>query len=202
MMPGMDGMELCARLKDDERTSHIPIILLTARTSESSKIEGLELGADDYLTKPFSTNELNIRIKNLIHQRSLLREKFSRKVTAVPSDVSVVSADEKFLSRAIRVIEDNIADAGFDVAEFTDQMALSRVQLHRKLKALTDLSTTEFIRNIRLKRAAQLLQENHGSIAEVTYAVGFSDPSYFSKRFKELFGMSPTEFQESHKTSV
>jgi DNA-binding response OmpR family regulator len=148
MMPGMDGFELCHKLKTDERTSHIPVILLTARASGASKVEGLETGADDYITKPFDASELRARVKNLIEQRRKLRERFSREVTLQPGDIAITSMDEQFLHRAIEVIEEHIADANFSLDEFTRKVGMSRMQLHRKLRALTDQSATDVFQNI------------------------------------------------------
>ncbi len=194
VMPEMDGLEMCKKLKTDLRTSHIPVIMLTSRTSVENRIEAFEKGADDYITKPFNMPELVVRIKNLIEQRKMLREQFSRDVRLHPRDISITSEDEKFLGKTIDIIEEHINNFDFDVSKLTDKMALSRVQLFRKLKALTDQSPSEFIRTIRLKRAAQLLDKGFGNIAEVTYQVGFNNLSYFSKCFRELFGMSPSDY--------
>jgi signal transduction histidine kinase/AraC-like DNA-binding protein len=194
IMPEMDGLEMCEKLKTDQRTSHIPVIMLTAKASAESRIHGFETGADDYITKPFNIQELVVRIKNLIEQRKMLREKFNRDVRLQPKDISVTSFDEKFLNKTMAIIEENINNSDFDVAKLTDKMALSRVQLFRKLKALTDQSPSEFIRTIRLKRAAQLLDKGFGNIAEVTYSVGFNNLSYFAKCFRELFGLSPSDY--------
>jgi signal transduction histidine kinase/DNA-binding response OmpR family regulator len=192
MMPGLDGLELCQRLKTDERTSHIPVVLLTARSSEGSRLRGLETGADDYLTKPFHPAELRTRVSNLIAQRRQLRERFSREVTLQPRDISITSADEAFLTRALAVVELHLANADFDVETFASALAISRVQLYRKLKALTDQAPTDFVRVLRLRRAAQLLASQAGNVAEVAYAVGFNNLSYFSKCFREMHGHAPS----------
>ncbi len=194
IMPEMGGLEMCEKLKTDQRTSHIPVIMLTARASVENRINGFETGADDYITKPFNTQELVVRIKTLIEQRKKLREQFSRDIKLQPKDIAITSADEKFLNKTITIIEDNLNNFDFDVTKLTDKMALSRVQMFRKLKALTDQSPSEFIRTIRLKRAAQLLDKGFGNIAEVTYQVGFNNLSYFAKCFRELFGMSPSDY--------
>jgi DNA-binding response OmpR family regulator len=194
MMPGMDGIAFCYQVKTDERTSHIPVIMLTAKASEESKIEGLETGADDYILKPFSLHELSVRVKNLIDQRKKLRERFTREVKLQPKDVAITSADEVFLQKAIRVIEAHMSDTDFSVETFVHEIAMSRVQLHRKLKALTDQSTSEFIRTMRLKRAAALLEGQYGNIAEVMYEVGFTNVSYFASSFKRMFGVTPSEY--------
>jgi len=196
MMPEMDGIELCNKLKQDERTSHIPVILLTALSSIEDRIRGLETGADDYIAKPFNRDELVTRINNLTEQRRKLRERFSKEIKIQPKDITVSSADEQFLDKLISFIETNIADPDLNVDSLTGQVHLSRSQLHRKLKALTNLSATEFIRNIRLKRAAQLLEQHHGTIAETVYAVGFNSLSYFSKCFQKQFNKTPKEYIE------
>ena len=202
MMPKMDGVELCHRLKTDERTSHIPVIMLTARASLDTKLTGLRTGADDYITKPFNIEELKIRVKNLIEQREKLRKRFSREITLQPSDITITDKDEEFLQNAIRMVEAHIADDQFTVEAFQKQIGMSRMQLHRKLKALTDQSAGEFIRLIRMKRAAQLLQQKEATVSEVAYEVGFNDPSYFTKCFRSQFGISPSEYvQQTMKTS-
>ncbi|MCD4665426.1 MAG: tetratricopeptide repeat protein [Bacteroidales bacterium] len=200
MMPRMDGIELCNKLKTDERTSHIPVILLTALSSVEDRVLGLETGADDYIAKPFNRQELLTRVQNLTMQRKLLRERFGKEIKIQAKDIAVTSADEKFLNKLILFIENNIADPDLNVDSLTEQIHLSRSQLHRKLKALTDMSSTEFIRNIRLKRAAQLLEQHHGTIAETVYAVGFNSLSYFSKCFQKQFGLTPKEYIEHTQT--
>jgi DNA-binding response OmpR family regulator len=200
MMPLMDGMALCRLLKTDERTSHIPLVMLTAKASENSKIEGLETGADDYILKPFSVQELTIRVKNLIGQRKQLRERFSREVKLQPKDIAITSADEVFLQKAIRLIEQHMTDTDFSVETFVHEIGMSRMQLHRKLKALTDQSTTEFIRSIRLKRAASLLEQHFGNVAEVMYEVGFNNVSYFASNFRKMFGVNPSDYPSSSST--
>jgi YesN/AraC family two-component response regulator len=194
MMPKMDGFKLCAKLKTDERTSHIPIILLTARAAIEDKIGGLEFGADDYIIKPFDVKELLVRIRNLIEQRRKLREKFNRDILIEPRDISVTSYDEKFLQRAMDIIEQHVADPDFNVANLTKKIGMSRMQLHRKLHALTNQSTNRFIRSLRLKRAADLLSQHYGNITEIAYAVGFNNPSYFAECFRKQFGKLPSEY--------
>lgn len=194
MMPGLDGLALCQRLKTDEHTSHIPIILLTAKADVESKLSGLEYGADDYLTKPFQLAELQIRIQNLIKQRQQLRERFSQQITLHPAEVTVTSTDERFLQRALEVVEANMANTDFDVVAFSREMAMSRAQLHRKLTALTNQAPNEFVRLLRLRRAADLLRQRHGNVGEVALAVGFNSLNYFIRSFREQFGKTPSEF--------
>jgi len=194
MMPKMDGFELCRKLKQDERTSHIPIVLLTAKAERGHKIEGLETGADDYLTKPFDVKELTIRVKNLIEQRRKLRERFRSTVVIKPSELAVTSADEKFLMKAIAAVEKHMAESNYDTEAMADELALSRMQLYRKLKALTGKSPHFFMRTLRLQRAADLLKKRTGNVSEVGYDVGFSNPSNFARAFKEEFGVTPSEY--------
>ena len=203
MMPKMDGFELCHKLKTDERTSHIPVILLTARASSESKIEGLETGADDYISKPFDPTELKIRIKNLIQQRQKLRGKFASdfwKENKFPVLQSVASGlnqvDKKFLQKAMDIVNLHLSDTDFNVVEFGKEMGMSRQQMHRKFRALVNQSATEFIRTIRLKKAAELLSQKSGTVSEIAYDVGFNTLSYFTKCFREQFGVIPSEYAE------
>jgi signal transduction histidine kinase/ligand-binding sensor domain-containing protein/DNA-binding response OmpR family regulator len=194
MMPIMDGIEFCKIVKSDWKTSHIPVILLTAKASSESKIEGLETGADDYITKPFSFKELSIRIKNLLIQRRHLREKYSSDVIFKPENVTPNKADQEFLQNAVGVVEKNISNSDFDSEEFANQIFLSRSQLHRKIQSISGQSTGEFIRTIRLKKAAGLILENKFSITQIALEVGFNSPSHFTKAFKQMFECLPSEF--------
>lgn len=196
MMPRMDGFELCKKLKANEKTNHIPLILLTAKAAREHKLEGLETGADDYLVKPFDEAELLIRIKNLIAIRQKLQRKYLGESWQKPKVVTVISVHQKFIEALKNVIEKNIDNDLFGVEDLGKEMAMSRSQIHRKLKALTDLSATTFIRNYRLHRAADLLKQGAGNITEIGYQVGFSSQTYFSSSFHELFGCSPTEYQK------
>jgi DNA-binding response OmpR family regulator len=199
MMPELDGVSLCKKLKETESTSHIPVILLTARADHESKIAGLETGADNYVVKPFKVDELLVRVRNLIETRLKLRERYSRSLKLQPSDVAVNSVDEKFLQRVIAVVEANMSNSSFDVEMFSREVGMSRVQLHRKLTALTDQSASGFTRTFRLKRAACLLEQESGNISEVAFAVGFNSLTYFTKCFKEEYGCAPSEFIASIK---
>jgi len=194
MMPKMDGFAFCQKIKTDERTSHIPVILLTARASGESRIEGLETGADDYLTKPFNARELQVRVQNLIEQRRRLRERFSREVTLQPCDIAITTMDELFLKRVMAIVDSHLSDADFSVEAFAAEVKMSRVQLHRKLKALTNQSVSEFMRTLRLRAAAKLLEQHKYTVSEVAYEVGFNNLSYFAKCFREEFGRLPSEY--------
>jgi len=199
MMPEMDGLELCRKLKTDERISHVPVVMLTAKAEAENKIEGLETGADDYITKPFNSKELIIRSKNLIEQRKKLKEKYNHQISLEVDESEIKSVDEKFLERARKIIEKNISDCSFDVNSFYPEMGMSRMQLFRKLKALVNQTPGELIRNLRLQRAAHLIKRNYGNVSEVTYEVGFNNLSYFAKCFKEKYGLLPSEYQKQTK---
>lgn len=195
MMPRMDGIEFCKRIKTELLTSHIPVIMLTAKAGRENKIEGLETGADDYLTKPFDGKELLVRIKNLIEQRQRLRELFGKRDTKVnPGEVTVTSLDQRFLEQLLYLLEAEHADPGFGVPQMQQALAMSKTQLHRKLKSLTNESPGELLRNFRLKMAAQLLRQKEDSITRIAYKVGFNNLSYFAKCFKELYGQSPSSY--------
>jgi signal transduction histidine kinase/AraC-like DNA-binding protein len=197
MMPKKDGISVCAQLKDDERTSHIPFILLTAKTEVESRLDGFRKGADDYIAKPFSMNELIIRVQNLIDSRKKLQRKYAQQsVVLYPSDLKAESIEEKFLKKVGLVVEKYLSDPMFSVEIFASEVGMSQVQLYRKLTALTNYSPNEFIRHMRLQRASDLLKQNVGNVAEVAYQSGFNNMSYFSKVFKEKFGVTPSEFNK------
>lgn len=198
MMPKMDGSELTRTLKNNEKTSHIPIILLTARSGQENKIEGLETGADDYLTKPFDTKELQIRIKNLIALRKRLQEKFSKlgTLTLAAKNKMLDSYDEKFMYKLMEVIERHISEEDFTTEKFGEELGMSRMQVHRKLKALTGKSAIQFIRKVKLDKARKMIQLKNGNISEIAYSLGFGSPAYFTKCFKEEFGYPPSDILE------
>ncbi|SMG39636.1 Signal transduction histidine kinase [Marivirga sericea] len=195
MMPKMDGLEFCKKVKEDQRSSHIPIIMLTAKADVSSKLEGLKTGADEYLTKPFNTEELLARMENLISQRAHLKSIYSKRITVSPSKIEVTDPNEAFLQKALGIVDSHIEDNEFTVEKFQGEMAMSRMQLHRKLKALTDFSASEFIRNLRLQRAADLLSSNGMQVSEVAYKTGFNSLSYFTQCFKEKYGVIPSQYE-------
>ena len=194
MMPNKNGFKLTTELKEDERTSHIPIVLLTAKVEDANRFEGLETGADDYITKPFKIKGLEARVKNLISSRARLRERYSQELVLRPKDIAISSFDEQFLEKLQEVLDKELTEASFSVEDFSKALGMSRMQLHRKLKALTGLSATEFVRSQRLKLAAILLKKSDANISEIGYMVGFNDPSYFAKCFKDAYGCSPTEY--------
>ncbi|NRA52478.1 MAG: response regulator, partial [Phaeodactylibacter sp.] len=199
MMPKKSGIELCQTLKTDDRTSHIPIVLLTANQSEEKLVVGLETGADDYVTKPFKFRLLKARIFNLIHSREVLKKRFSQNFLQ-PEPDQAPSPDEQFLLKAVGIVEANLNDSEFGVSEFAKHLGMSRSVLYRKFSALTDQSVKEFINMIRLKKAAEMLRMGTcESISEVAYSVGFSDAQYFSKKFKKHYNMTPTQYVTAHR---
>jgi YesN/AraC family two-component response regulator len=197
MMPKMDGNQLTRILKNDEKTSHIPIIILTAKSGHESKLEGLQTGADDYLTKPFDIKELSIRIENLINIRRKLQEKFSKieNKTTKPIEKKLSSIDEKFIIKVTEIIGKHISEEEFSMEDLGNELGMSRMQIHRKLKALTGKSASRYIRSFRLERAKEILNERNENISEVAYSLGFGSPAYFTRCFKEEFGYPPTELK-------
>ncbi len=196
MMPEVDGIELSNKLKADEKTSHIPIILLTAKADREAKLEGLQTGADDFLTKPFDNDELLIRVNNLIRQRKTLQEKYAKKISLLPSEINIESPDEIFIQKALKVVDQNLSNSAFTVEAFQLEMGMSRMQLHRKLKGLTNFSASEFIRDLRLQRASDLLSREGINVSEVAYSCGFNSISYFTQCFKQKYDVSPSKYQE------
>jgi YesN/AraC family two-component response regulator len=199
MMPRMDGMRLCRKLKQDFRTSHIPVILLTALSSKEHEKEGILGGADEYVTKPFDPSLIKIKVDQLLATRRLLREKYSHDhlFESKASADAASSPDDKFLAKLVSIIEENIDDPEFGTVKISKEVGVSRTQLYRKMAALTNMTVKEFIRNVRLKKAAQLIVQNHLTISEVAYAVGFMQVAYFRKCFKEMYGVTPSEYAKS-----
>jgi DNA-binding response OmpR family regulator len=195
MIPEPDGIELCRKLKNDPKTSHIPIILLTAKVSAEQEIEGLDAGADDYITKPFNYEVLELKIRRSTEIRKKLRSKLQKQHYEIsPGEIGITSLDEKFMKKATKFVEKNLSNTGLSVELFSKEMGVSRGHLYNKIMALTGKTPTEFIRIMRLKRGAQLLAKSQLTVSEVAYKVGFNDPKYFSRYFKEEFGVSPSQY--------
>ena len=192
MMPVMDGLECCRKLKTELQTSHIPVMLLTACSLDEQRIQGFECGADSYISKPFNSKLLLVRLRNLMDNHKRLKQFFGDKTTLSKEPVSDV--DKGFVDRFRELIEENLADSELSVEDLGGKMGLSRVQLYRKIKALTNYSPNELVRIARLKKAASLLASSEKTISEITYEVGFTSPSYFTKCYKDYFGESPTDF--------
>ncbi|MGQ1889903.1 two-component regulator propeller domain-containing protein [Thermophagus sp. OGC60D27] len=194
MMPGMDGFELARLLRSDLETSHIPLIFLTAKTLREDELEGLRLGAVDYIYKPFNMASLRLKVINIIKTRGENREKFMASRLLEPEKITLSSLDEEFLKKAVKVIDENVDDPDLDVEKLSEKLSLTPNQTYRKIKALTGFTAKEFIRVQRLKIAASLLAQNKRSISEIIYMVGFSSPSYFSRCFKEQYNCTPSEY--------
>jgi len=189
MMPEKDGFELCQTLKQDIRTSHIPIILLTAKADIDSKLEGLSHGADAYLAKPFHPKELDIRLQKLIELRRQLQNRHGQQLSGnAKSD----SLEDEFLARLHTTLHEHLSDENFGIQQLCREIGMSRTQLHRKIKALTNKSTSLYIRSIRLAKAKELLRTTDMNVSEVAYEVGFSNPVYFTQVFSEEFGVPPS----------
>jgi len=197
MMPKMDGFELCRLVKQDIRISHIPIILLTAKAGEDNKYHGLEAGAEDYIAKPFNMEMLSLKVSRIIERQQKTREQFKRKVEITTGEVEITSMDEKFVKKAVALVEANIGSSEFLVEDLCREMGMSRVYFYKKILSLTDKTPSEFIRFIRLKRAADLLEKSQMFVNEVAYQVGFNDPKYFRKYFKDEYGVSRTNIKRS-----
>ena len=195
MMPQMDGNELCRLIKQDKRTAYIPVILLTARQNTEAKLEGLQTGADDYVTKPFNMTILVLRIRKLI-ELSRYHRVTQGMIDPAPSEIVITSLDEKLIEKAIKYVEDNMSRTELSVEELSRELGMSRVHLYKKLLQITGKTPIEFIRVIRLKRAAQLLRESQLHVSEVAFEVGFNNPKYFSRYFKDEFGVLPSVYQE------
>ena len=183
-------------LKKQDKTSHVPIVLLTAKAGVENRITGLETGADAYVPKPFSSDELHARIANLIEGRKKLKEKFSRALTIKPEVAIEPSMEQKFLLRVKGVVDQFLGDENFSVEQLSKEVGMSRAQLHRKLIALTGVSASRFVRNYRLEHAHQLLQNKVGTVSEIAYRVGYSSPAYFTKCFTEDYGISPSQVKK------
>nr|WP_235921220.1 hybrid sensor histidine kinase/response regulator transcription factor [Foetidibacter luteolus] len=198
-MPVMDGIELCKRIKKDQRTKHIPVILLTALVSDDKHLEGLETGAADFMTKPFNFEIMLSRIRNILSEQKTLKQTYVRQVDAKASDASIASADEKFIQNALEVIEKNLSDPDFSVEDLSKELFMSRTAVYKKMFALTEKAPLDFIRFIRLQRAAQLLRETNLTVAEVAYEVGFNNPKYFARFFKAEYNMAPSAYVAENK---
>lgn len=202
MMPELDGLHFCRRVKQNVNTSHIPLILLTARGEADQQLKGLEMGADDYIPKPFSANLLAAKITNLLRSRRRLREYYqASKEEIIPENIAFNSVDEEFLREVIAIIERNLSDAEFSVDQFSREIGMSRSNLYLKLKVITGESVKDFVRRIRFKKAVELMLSKKYSLAQVSYMCGFNTPSYFSTAFKQYYGVIPSEYVAKKEAS-
>ena len=194
-MPVMDGMELCQKIKSDIRISHIPIILLTAKTAEEHILNGLKEGADDYITKPFNTDILLLRINKLLEWTSINHQKFTT-IDISPSELTVSNLDEQLIQKAIRIVEENIDNTNFSVEELSATIGMSRGHLYKKLLSITGKTPVEFIRILRIKRGKQLLEQSQMNISQIAYQVGLSQ-NQFTKYFRDEYGCLPSKYQKN-----
>ncbi len=199
MMPEMNGMDLCKKIREDKRTSHIPFVLLTAHAAEEQKLKGLNIGANDYVTKPFNFEILLSRINNLISQKQLMQKVYEKKISVQTSEVNIVSLDDKLIQNAIKIVEENLSNPDFSVELLSRELGMSRAHLYKKMVAITGSSPVEFIRKIRLQRAAQFLEKSQLTVAEVAYKVGFNNTKYFTRYFKSEFNILPSLYAGSRK---
>ncbi len=195
MMPRMDGIELCRRVKTDRQTRNIPVIILTAKHDAGSEIEGLSRGADDYVTKPFNNDVLKVKIRKLV-ERSESKPARRTTINPEPEPIEITPLDEQFINKAKKYVEENISRSDLSVEELSRALGMSRVHLYKKILKLTEKTPIEFIRILRLKRAAQYLRESQLNISEIAYKLGFNNPKYFSRYFQEEYGMPPSEYQK------
>jgi AraC-like DNA-binding protein len=193
-MPEMDGIELINKIKSDKRTSHIPVILLTAMTGQEQQLKGLETGANDYITKPFNFEVLNAKIKNLLQLKTTMQSTYSKQIKVMATEPVVESADEKLLTEIATYLENNLTNPQLSVENLSRQFKMSRSTLYAKLLELTGQTPVEYIRSFRLNKAAALMEKSTMTISEISYQVGFTTSNYFAKSFKSKFNMLPSEF--------
>jgi len=196
MMPEMDGLEFCKRIKEDELTSHIPLILLTAKSGTEAQVSGFESGAEDYITKPFNPDLLKMKIKNILQDRKQMAERFRSASNYIPENIKISQIDQGFLEKFVKMVEDNIDDTELSGDMLACELGMSKGNLYKKLKTLTGMTVNIYVRTIRLKVAARLLKQGNYNISEIAYAVGFNNPKYFSTCFSEMFKMSPKEYMK------
>ena len=194
LLPKLDGRKVCASLKNDVRTSHIPIVMLTALSSKEHEKDGFLVGADAYITKPFDPEILKVRLEQMLKTQHKLKEKYSHQIFLEPKEIEITSSEEKFLKKAIKIVDDNLHNPDFGVNEFSREIGISKVQLYRKFRAISDMTVKEFIRTLRIKRAAQLIKKTDLTVSEVAYKVGFREVNYFRKCFKEFYNVNPSEY--------
>jgi signal transduction histidine kinase/ligand-binding sensor domain-containing protein/DNA-binding response OmpR family regulator len=202
MMPYMNGIELSRKIRTDNQVSHVPVILLTAMATEEMQLEGYKIGVNDYITKPFTFEILQYRIKNILLQQKQLRKQFQKQIEVNPSEITITPVDEQFMKQALKVVEKNISNTDFSVEDLSRELFMSRVSLYKKLLALTGKTPLEFIRVMRLKRGAQLLEKSQMSVAQIAYEVGFNNPKNFTKYFKEEFDVIPSQYQAQRTKEI
>ncbi|MDD5185223.1 MAG: helix-turn-helix domain-containing protein, partial [Paludibacter sp.] len=206
-MPGMDGLELTIKIREDRRTSHIPVILLTAVTDLESKVAGMKAGADDYITKPFSSAFLQARIENLMNRRRQLQEFYRSQIITSKTDyalppLEIRSQEEVFMQHLIQILNVNLENYDLNIDLLANELGMSRTVFFNKIKSLTGFSPIEFVREVRFERAAEYMRDTQLSVSEISYKVGIEDPRYFSRCFKQKFGSTPSEYRQQHLEDI
>ncbi|QNP54337.1 response regulator (plasmid) [Hymenobacter qilianensis] len=201
MMPRSDGLEMCQKIKQHPKTAHIPVLLLTARTAETHQLEGLGMGADDYVSKPFNPTLLQAKVTTLLRNRRKLHEYYQRQILLEPTEIVVADADRQFLENAMSVVEKHLEDAEFSVQVLVREVGMSQSVFYRRIKSITGQTAVEFIRDVRMKRAAQLLAQTPMRVSEVAFQVGIEDAKYFRKAFQKIYMLSPSEYAKQHRQS-
>jgi DNA-binding response OmpR family regulator len=199
MMPRSDGLELCQKIKQHPKTAHIPVLLLTARTAETHELEGIGMGADEYMSKPFNPTLLQAKAEVLLRNRRRLHEFYQRHILLEPTEIVVPDADRQFLESAMAVVEHNLDNPEFSVQGLVKEMAMSQSVFYRRIKSITGQTAVEFIRDVRMKRAAQLLAQTQMRVSEVAFEVGIEDAKYFRKAFHKIYNVSPSEYAKQHR---
>ncbi|OZI05490.1 hypothetical protein BWI93_25170 [Siphonobacter sp. BAB-5385] len=199
MMPEMNGIELCKKIRQSPKLAYLPIVMLTARSTVVEELEGLSMGADEYIAKPFKPQVLLARLDGLLQARTRLKEYYHRQILLQPSEVIIPNADKEFLEKAMRIVEDHLMDGDFSVQDLLDAMSMSQSVFYRRMKSITGQSVIEFIRDVRMKRAAQLLATSSYRISEIAYMVGVEDPKNFRKSFQRVYQMSPSDYVRQHR---
>jgi len=203
MMPGMSGINLCRALRSNPKTNHIPIIILTSKSTQDSQIEGMQSGADDYVSKPFNADLLEIRVNKLLEAKERARKNWQKQfIQKELTEGKLPEFQDEFLQKATALIIENIADSNFDVVDLEKGLDMSKMQLYRKLKNLTSLAGNEFIRSIRLQQALVVIETTQLNVSEIAYKVGFNDPAYFARVFKKQFGQSPSNYIQHAKENI
>ncbi|NSW95902.1 MAG: response regulator, partial [Bacteroidales bacterium] len=202
MMPDIDGIQVCYQIKNDERTSHIPVLMLTAKTTWDDKLKGLKSGADGYIFKPFNMEELRLQISNILTLRENIIRRYSNIRSFITGEAEIKTVDDIFMDKLIKLINKHISDFDFDVAHLREAFGMSRMHLFRKIKALTGQAPVNLIRNIRLEKSVDLLQQHKGNITEIANSVCFSNPSYFARTFKNYFGVAPKDYSKDHGLKI
>src|SRR5690606_22419769 len=198
MMPEMDGLQFCKHVKTNESTNHIPVILLTAKASLDNKIEGLSTGADAYISKPFSTKILMLSVQNLLKSKEVFRQKYSGNFIFDSDLDTLTTPEELFLKKLMKIIAENIENPDFDVSMLVDKIGMSRTILYKKVNTLTNHSVASLIKQLRLKKAADIILKTSFPISEIAFMVGFNDRKHFSREFKKIYKHSPTEYKNNH----